>query len=125
MTYCVLVVDDEMEIRHLLSMMLRLVGYETVEATDGIDALHKVSEQIPDALILDVMMPNMDGIEVCRILRSEAKTANIPIIMLSGKAQEEDIRAGIAAGANHYLAKPMIMEDLLHHLKDAIAAYNG
>ena len=125
MNHCVLVVDDETEIRHLLSMMLRLVGYEIVEASDGVDALKKVNEKIPDALILDVMMPNMDGIEVCRALRSDAQTAHVPIIMLSGKAQEEDIRAGLAAGANHYLAKPMVMDDLLDHLKSVLSNQNG
>jgi two-component system phosphate regulon response regulator PhoB len=121
----ILVVDDETEIRNLLSMMLRLVGYETGEATDGVDALNKVGEKLPDALILDVMMPNMNGIEVCKALRAEAKTAEIPIIMLSGKAQEEDIRAGLAAGANHYLAKPMVMDDLLNRLKNLLASRNG
>jgi DNA-binding response OmpR family regulator len=125
MNHCVLVVDDEMEIRHLLSMMLRLVGYETVEATDGVDALHKVGEKIPDALILDVMMPNMDGIEVCRILRSEEKTAHVPIIMLSGKAREEDVQTGMEAGANHYLTKPMVMDDLLNRLKSVLTDQNG
>ncbi len=120
MNNSVLVVDDETEIRNLLCMMLRFVGYQTVEAADGVDALSKVEEQIPDALILDVMMPKMDGIEVCKILRAGADTADLPIIMLSGKAQEEDVRAGLKAGANHYLAKPMVMDVLLNHLKDVI-----
>jgi len=121
----VLVVDDETEIRQLLCMMLRFVGYQTFEAADGQDALDKVGEHAPDALILDVMMPKMDGIEVCRKLRAEENTANLPIIMLSGKAQEEDVRAGIEAGANHYLSKPMVMNDLLDHLQDVISNRNN
>ncbi len=125
MNNSVLVVDDETEIRHLLCMMLRLVGYQTVEATDGMDALSKVDEQMPDALILDVMMPKMNGIEVCKTLRAGADTADLPIIMLSGRVQEEDVQAGLKAGANHYLAKPIVMDVLFSHLKDVIENRNG
>lgn len=121
----VLVVDDEHEIRQLLCMMLRFVGYQTFEAANGEDALNKVDEHTPDALILDVMMPKMDGIEVCRTLRAAEDTADLPIILLSGKAQAEDVRAGMEAGANHYLAKPMMMNDLLDHLHDVIANRNN
>lgn len=116
----VMVVDDENEIRHLLCTMLRIMGYQTFEAVDGQDALEKVKEQLPNAIILDVMMPRMDGITLCKTLRQADNTADLPIIMLSGKAQQEDIDAGLNAGANRYLAKPMSMDDLLEQLQEVM-----
>ena len=116
----VLVVDDDTEIRQLLCKMLSMMGYHPFEAVNGLDALDRVQEKIPDAMILDVMMPKMDGITLCKALRKDASTANIPIIMLSGKAQQEDIDIGIQAGANRYLPKPTSMGVLLKHLQEVM-----
>ncbi|MCP5101456.1 MAG: response regulator [Chloroflexi bacterium] len=114
----VMVVDDDIEIRQLLCTMLRMMGYQTLEAINGEDALEKLQEQIPDAMILDVMMPKMDGITLCKTIRQDDIATNLPIIMLSGKAQQEDIDAGLNAGANRYLPKPMAMDVLLQSLDD-------
>lgn len=113
MSGVILVVDDDFEIRQMLCTLLTFQGYETIEAVDGRDALEKLTHFLPDALILDVMMPHMDGITLCRYLRREPTTARLPIVMLSGKAQAEAVQAGLAAGANRYLTKPMSLEALM------------
>ena len=79
-----------------------------------------MQEQIPDAMILDVMMPKMDGITLCKRIRQGDVVTDLPIIMLSGKAQQEDIDAGLNAGANRYLPKPMSMDVLLQNLNDLL-----
>lgn len=120
MNCSVLVVDDEVEIRQLLSTMLTMMGYESFMAEDGLDALEKIPECQPDILILDVMMPRMDGLTLCRKLRGVQETADLPIIMLSGKAHQEAIQEGLQAGANRYLVKPMGMDELTRNIKEVL-----
>lgn len=120
MNCSVLVVDDEAEIRQLLSTMLTMMGYESFMAEDGLDALEKIPECQPDILILDVMMPRMDGLTLCRKLRGVQETADLPIIMLSGKAHQEAIQEGLQAGANRYLVKPMGMDELTRNIKEVL-----
>ncbi len=117
MRWNVLVVDDEPLTRNLLRLMLEPAGYNVVGAGDGFEALAMVKAVSPDILILDVMMPAMDGITVCRKLREEVETARLPIIMLSGKVHRDAIQEGLAAGANRYLAKPMSRTGLLQEMR--------
>ena len=107
------IVDDIPDNRTMLKMMFQLKGYEIVEACDGVDALEKLAIQKADCMILDVMMPNMDGITLCKRLRETPETSTLPIIMLSGKTQPEDIEAGLEAGANYYMKKPQNTPKLL------------
>lgn len=107
MTGLILIVDDDSAIRMMLRMMLKLEGFTIQEAEDGIDALNQIEAHCPDLLILDVMMPRMDGITLCKLLRERPETAVLPIIMLSGKVQAEAEREGLDAGANRYLHKPV------------------
>jgi len=100
------IVDDISDNRAMLRLMFQMKGYEIIEACDGVDALEKLAVTKADCMILDVMMPNMDGITLCEKLRKTPETVNLPIIMLSGKTQPEDIQAGIDAGANYYMKKP-------------------
>ncbi len=116
----ILVVDDEFEIRQLLSTMLTMVGYQSFMAKDGLEALEKIPECQPDILILDVMMPRMDGLTLCRKLRDTKNTAELPIIMLSGKAHQEAIREGLNAGANRYLVKPASLEELTRNIDEVL-----
>ena len=102
----ILIVDDDPAIRMMLRMMLKLDGFAVQEAENGVDALKQIEMHPPDLLILDVMMPEMDGVTLCKILRGREETAVLPIIMLSGKVQPEAEREGLAAGANRYLYKP-------------------
>ena len=116
----VLVVDDEWRTREMLRMFLELEGYEVFEAEDGLDAIEKASLYNPDVMVLDVMMPRMDGITACKNLRADKKTADLPIIMLSGKTQEQAIREGLDAGATAYMTKPMSHNELLDNIRAAI-----
>ncbi len=106
MNWSILIVDDESAIRMMLRMMLQLDGFVIQEAGNGVEALAEIKENPPDLLLLDVMMPEMDGISLCKILRSQPETAILPIIMLSGKVHAEAEREGLEAGANSYLRKP-------------------
>lgn len=106
MKHAVLLVDDEDTIRHMLKLVLELTGFQVYEAADGVQAIEQVNQHQPDIMILDVMMPRMDGLTVCKELRSHAETADLPIIIFSGKAQNEAVQAGLDAGATHYLVKP-------------------
>lgn len=116
----VLVVDDEALTRQMIVMFLKMAGYETVEAEDGVDALKLVDLHQPDALILDVMMPEMDGITMCRKLRANPATAAIPVLMLSGRSQVGAEEEGLDAGANAYMKKPMDHKEMLQILSEMI-----
>ncbi len=120
MSFSVLVVDDDNEIRHMLCMLLQLTGYETEEAVDGVDARSKVRQNQPDIIILDVMMPKMDGITLCKLLRAEEATARLPIIMLSGKMNGDAIAEGLQAGADRYLTKPTGLDVLTDTISDLL-----
>ncbi len=110
----VLVVDDDRVIQQLLEVNLELEGYEVVAtAADGKEALEKIGELKPDLVILDIMMPKMDGLEVCRRLRADPDLADIPVILLSARAQDMDIREGLDIGASAYLTKPFDPVELL------------
>ncbi len=117
----ILVVDDEWRTREMLRMFLEMEGYEVFEAEDGVDAIEKAGLLHPDVMILDVMMPRMDGITACKQLRSTQETAKLPIIMLSGKIQEQAIREGLEAGATAYMTKPMSHKELLDNIRAAIS----
>ena len=110
----VLVVDDDRVIQQLLEVNLQLEGYEVVAtASDGREALDKIAELKPDLVILDIMMPKMDGLEVCRHLKAEPTLAKIPIVLLSARAQDLDVREGLDIGADAYLTKPFDPVELL------------
>lgn len=125
MSWTVLVVDDESLTRDLLRMMLERADFRVMEAEDGVDALEKIREQRPDAVILDVMMPNMDGFAVCQTLRQEAATADLPVLMLSAKTQPEAVEEGMRAGATRYLPKPISYKDLIRHVKEVLDGDGG
>ncbi len=120
MKFTILVVDDDPNMRVLLRQMLGLRGFDVVEAEDGLDALAKVEEVEPDVVVLDVMMPDMDGITVCKRLRQQPKTATLPIIMLSGKVNPEAVKEGLTAGANNYLRKPVSLTDLIESIREVL-----
>ena len=121
MKQSVLIVDDEPMTRDLLRLMLERAGFDISEAEDGIDALEKIKDSTPDAVILDVMMPHMDGITVCEILRRQEETADLPVLMLSARTHMDAIEQGLRAGATRYLSKPVSRQDLIQNLREAIA----
>jgi DNA-binding response OmpR family regulator len=109
----ILVVDDDPVIQQLLRVSFEMEGYEVITASDGVAGLERARAERPDLLILDVMMPRMNGIEVARALKSDPGTASIPILMLSAKAQAADVSAGGASGVDDYVTKPFDPEVLL------------
>jgi two-component system, OmpR family, alkaline phosphatase synthesis response regulator PhoP len=109
----ILVVDDERHIVRLVQVNLERAGYEILTAYDGVEALEKVKTEMPDMVVLDVMMPRMDGFEVLKNLQSDPRFQNIPVIMLTAKAQDADIFKGWASGVSSYLTKPFNPRELL------------
>jgi len=106
MTKKILVCDDEPYILMALTDAVEMEGYECVTAVNGREALQKARETLPDLIMLDIMMPFMDGFEVCRELKADAATRDIPVIMLTAKSQQVDIQKGKDAGADDYITKP-------------------
>jgi DNA-binding response OmpR family regulator len=113
----ILLVDDEDAIQTLLSYPLRKEGYEVVQASDGAEALARFSEGAFDLVVLDVMMPRLDGLETCRRLRA---TSTVPIIMLTAKAEEIDKVLGLELGADDYITKPFSMHEFRSRVKAAL-----
>jgi two-component system, OmpR family, alkaline phosphatase synthesis response regulator PhoP len=113
----ILAVDDERHIVRLVEVNLQRAGYEVVTAFDGKEALEKVKAEKPDLVVLDVMMPFMDGFEVLRNLKANAETAEIPVIMLTAKAQDADVFRGWQSGVDCYLTKPFNPMELLTFVK--------
>jgi DNA-binding response OmpR family regulator len=111
--YRVLVVEDNADINATLQEALRFAGYDVVGALDGEAALREVRERRPHLVLLDQMLPDIDGLEICRRLRSEASTMRLPIIFLTARASEEARVKGLAAGADDYVVKPFNMQELL------------
>jgi DNA-binding response OmpR family regulator len=114
----ILLVDDEQPIQTLLSFPLQRDGYEVVQAADGAEALARFDEQIFDLVVLDVMLPRMDGLEVCRRLRAKGET--VPIIMLTAKSEEIDKVLGLELGADDYITKPFSMREFRSRVKAAL-----
>jgi len=113
----ILVVDDDVQTLRLIGYILRGQGYEVSEALSGTDALRSVVTSKPDLLVLDVMMADMDGYEVCRRLRADPKTAQLPVILLTAKSQADDRAEGLVAGADDYITKPIDPVDLAVRIK--------
>ncbi len=116
----ILIVDDVPANVHILQSRLAAHGYDIVTATDGEAALAAVTETQPDLILLDVMMPKMDGIEVCRRLRADASLPFIPIIMVTAKADPKDVVAGLEAGGDEYLTKPVDQPALVARVKSML-----
>ena len=100
------IVEDERDIADLVEHYLKKDGFRSEAIADGQKALERIRRQAPDLLVLDLMLPGMDGLELCRILRSEPATKRLPIIMLTAKAEETDKIVGLEMGADDYLTKP-------------------
>ncbi len=109
----ILVVDDERDLTDLLAFNLQRAGYDVIPAYNGSDAIDIARRDIPDLIILDLMLPGMDGTEVTRRLKADSKTAGIPIIMLSAKSEETDVVVGLTLGADDYVTKPFSPKILL------------
>ena len=121
----ILAVDDEKHIVRLVQVNLERAGYEVVTANDGKEALEKVESETPDLVVLDVMMPYMDGFEVLQNLRRNPSTRDIPVIMLTAKAQDQDVFKGWQSGVDCYLTKPFNPIELLAFVKRIFDSLDG
>lgn len=121
----ILLVEDDPDIRHLVSYKLTKAGFDVVDVADGFAALRAARETPPDLVLLDVRMPRMSGIEVCRELRAGPLTATVPIIMLTGRSRPQDLEQGYAAGATEYIVKPFSPRDLQERVEAALARVNS
>ena len=113
----ILVVEDEPDIRELVRYNLEQSGFRVAEANDGEEALRKVAEEKPALVILDLMLPQGDGLEVCRALRGQRETADLPIVMLTAKAAEVDRVLGLEFGADDYVTKPFSPRELVARVR--------
>jgi len=115
----ILVAEDERDIRELIGFTLRFAGFEVVLVANGVEAIEEALQH-PDLIILDVRMPKMTGYEVCRRLKEDPATSTIPIVFLSAKGQEGEIREGLDLGAIEYIVKPFAPDDLTNQVKDIL-----
>lgn len=113
----ILVVDDEPDAVELVEFNLKNAGFEVMTAADGSEALKKARSTLPDLILLDLMIPEVDGLEVCKLLRRDAATAGIPILMLTAKAAEIDRVLGLELGADDYVTKPFSPRELMLRIK--------
>jgi len=118
----ILVVDDETYIVELVKFNLEKEGFRVVVAYDGLSALEMVKKEVPDLIILDIMLPNMDGFEVCRVLKQNPDYNTIPIIMLTAKAEEFDTVLGLEMGADDYIKKPFSPREMVARVKARLRA---
>ena len=113
----ILIVEDNTELLELLRSYLKLAGFATTTATNGLDALKKVRAGTPDLIVLDLVLPELDGFAVCEILKKDSVTAKTPIIMLTGLTSEFTRYAGLESGANEYVTKPANPDHLLSRIE--------
>jgi len=115
----VLVIDDDPDVLTLCRLNLTWDGHETIEAAAGAEGLALILSEAPDAVLLDVMMPNVDGIEVLNRIRETAETADLPVVLMSARVRVEDQIEGLSAGADGYITKPFAPSDLSEALEEA------
>ena len=118
----ILVVDDEDDILELLQYNLKREGYQVSGVTSGEEGLKLIRQSLPDLAILDLMLPGVDGFEVCRLIKGDPRTQHIPVIMLTAKSEETDVVAGLELGADDYITKPFKPRILLARVKAALRA---
>src|SRR3989442_3955780 len=112
----ILVVDDEIYIVHILDFSLGMEGYDVVTALDGEQALENARTEKPDLIVLDIMMPKLDGYETCKRLKPDAETKDVPVILLSAKGRNVDQKVGFEVGADDYITKPFSPRKLVERI---------
>lgn len=113
----VLIAEDEKDIRNLVVFSLQWAGFEVVEASDGAMAVDKATRELPDLILLDVRMPRMTGYEACAALKQRDETRDIPVVFLSAKGQDAEIKTGLELGAEEYILKPFAPDELYQRVE--------
>lgn len=119
----ILVAEDEPDIRELMTFMLRFAGYEVVAASNGEDAVHLAGRELPDLVIMDVRMPRMTGYDACRMIKTNPELRDVPVVFLSAKGQDSEIKSGMEAGAEAYLLKPFSPMELTNRVRSILSRY--
>ncbi len=120
----VLVVDDEVYILHILDFSLGAEGFDVITAADGEQALARARSERPDLIVMDIMMPRLDGYETCKRLKSDPGTKDIPVLLLTARGREEDRKRGMEAGANDYMTKPFSPNKLIGRVSEMLGIKN-
>jgi CheY-like chemotaxis protein len=121
----VLVIDDDQTIRMLLGIVIKQLGYSAIEAPGGQEGISAANALGPDLILLDVMMPGMDGFETCRALRADPRTESIPIMMLTGLDDDGAVQQALNAGANYYVNKPINLALVSGRIREALLLVNA
>jgi DNA-binding response OmpR family regulator len=119
----IVIAEDEPDIRELIAFTLRFAGHEVITGSNGEEGYQLAKKELPDLVMLDVRMPKLTGYEACKRIKAEPDLANVPVIFLSAKGQENEIEQGIAAGAEEYLLKPFAPDQLVDRVKTVLAKY--
>ena len=119
----ILIAEDERDIRDLITFTLGFAGFEVVAAANGEEAVTLAQKEIPDLILMDVRMPRMTGYEACALLKKDEKLKDIPVIFLSAKGQDSEIKTGLQAGATDYLLKPFAPDQLTERIQAVLAKY--
>lgn len=118
----ILVVDDDPDITRMLQIMLEHEGFVVLRAHGTAQGMTMLARETPDLVLLDLMMPHLDGLELCRYIRREPRTASVPVIMFSAASSEKNIQAAMQAGATHYIQKTTNKDQLMQTINDALRA---
>lgn len=116
----ILIAEDEPDIRQLVSITLTFGGYDVVTTSDGAEAVEQAQQTQPDLILLDVRMPKMTGYEACAALKEDPATADIPVVFLSAKGQEDEVRGGMKVGAVDYILKPFAPDELIRRVGELL-----
>ena len=124
-TSTILLVEGDSDLRHLVAYHLTNAGFTVIETEDGVAALREANREPPDVIILDVRLPQMSGLDVCRELRAGIRTEQVPIIMLTARTRAQDLEQAYAAGATDHVAKPFSPRDLVERVEKTLAPENA
>jgi CheY-like chemotaxis protein len=119
----ILIAEDEPDIRDLVAFTLRFAGHEVIATSNGEEAVQQAAQTIPDIILMDVRMPRMTGYEACRLMKADPILKDIPVVFLSAKGQDSEIRAGLDVGAEDYLLKPFAPDHLTERVKAILVKF--
>lgn len=119
----ILIAEDERDIRDLITFTLRFAGHEVIPTSNGEEAWLTALKEMPDLILLDVRMPRMTGYDACRNIKADQTTQNIPVVFLSAKGQESEVKTGIEAGATEYILKPFSPDQLTERIRAILSQY--
>jgi len=119
--FTILVVEDEPDMQMALKIRLESIGFQVIQALDGLEGFQMAKKHMPNLILLDIMLPKMDGFKVCKMLKLDNKYKQIPVVMLSAKSTEQDIETGKKAGAEYFLPKPFRTDELLKIIRELMS----